>query len=102
MSLGSLGDAREGGFEVLEIAAVARPQVNRLTVGADRVEASGREERGAALVDEQRDLVCGMNRDLLCGMADAVGEDVLAARLAPSEGSCCVRLDIKQRAPKER
>ena len=55
-----------------------------------------------ALVDEQRDLVCGMNRDLLCGMADAVGEDVLAARLAPSEGSCCVRLDIKQRAPKDR
>jgi predicted ArsR family transcriptional regulator len=55
-----------------------------------------------ALVDEQRDLVCGMNRDLLCGMADAVGHDVLAARLAPSEGSCCVRLDTKQRAPKER
>src|SRR5688500_5794902 len=27
-----------------------------------------------ALVDEQRDLVCGMNRDLLCGMADAVGD----------------------------
>ena len=51
-----------------------------------------------ALVDEQRDLVCGMNRDLLCGMADAVGDDVLAARLAPSEGNCCVRLDTKQRA----
>jgi predicted ArsR family transcriptional regulator len=55
-----------------------------------------------ALVDEQRDLVCGMNRDLLCGMADAVGDDVLAARLAPSEGSCCVRLDTKQRATKDR
>jgi predicted ArsR family transcriptional regulator len=54
-----------------------------------------------ALVDEQRDLVCGMNRDLLCGMADAVGDDVLAARLAPAEGSCCVRLDTGQRAPKE-
>ena len=43
-----------------------------------------------------------MNRDLLCGMADAVGDDVLAARLAPSEGSCCVRLDTKQRAAKDR
>jgi predicted ArsR family transcriptional regulator len=55
-----------------------------------------------ALVDEQRDLVCGMNRDLLCGMADGVGDDVLAARLAPSEGTCCVRLDTKQRATKDR
>ena len=55
-----------------------------------------------ALVDEQRDLVCGMNRDLLCGMADGVGDEVMAARLAPSEGSCCVRLDVKQRARKDR
>jgi len=55
-----------------------------------------------ALVDEQRALVCGMNRDLLCGMADAVGDDVLAARLAPSDGNCCVRLDAKQGAPKAR
>jgi predicted ArsR family transcriptional regulator len=55
-----------------------------------------------ALVDEQRDLVCGMNRDFLGGMAEALGDDVLAARLAPSEGNCCVRLDIKQRASKDR
>ena len=55
-----------------------------------------------ALVNEQRDLVCGMNRDLLSGMADAVGGDVLAARLAPSEGNCCVRLDVNRRAPKGR
>jgi predicted ArsR family transcriptional regulator len=55
-----------------------------------------------ALVDEQRDLVCGMNHDLLCGMADAVGDGVLAARLAPSEGSCCVRLDTTQRVTKDR
>ena len=54
-----------------------------------------------ALVDEQRDLVCGMNRDFLCGMAEAVGDDVLAARLAPSEGNCCVRLDVARRAPKK-
>jgi predicted ArsR family transcriptional regulator len=56
-----------------------------------------------ALVDEQRELVCGMNRDLLCGMADAVGDDVVTARLAPSEGNCCVRLDASRpRAKKSR
>lgn len=55
-----------------------------------------------ALVDEQTDLVCGMNRDLLSGMADTVGDDVLGARLAPSEGNCCVRLEIRQRAAKDR
>ena len=45
-----------------------------------------------ALVDEQRDLVCGMNHDLLCGMTEAVGDEVLAARLEPSADTCCVRL----------
>ncbi|HKE75773.1 MAG TPA: transcriptional regulator [Acidimicrobiales bacterium] len=54
-----------------------------------------------ALVDEQRDLVCGMNRDLLGGLADAVGDDVLTARLAPSEGNCCVRLDTSLRTRKD-
>jgi predicted ArsR family transcriptional regulator len=52
-----------------------------------------------ALVDEQRELVCGMNHDLLCGMTEAVGENVLTARLAPSEGNCCVRLDANRRTP---
>ena len=55
-----------------------------------------------ALVDEQRDLVCGMNHDLLAGMANAVGDDVLAARLEPSAGNCCVRLDAHRRASKGR
>lgn len=55
-----------------------------------------------ALVEEQRDLVCGMNHDLLCGMAHAVDDDILAARLAPSEGNCCVRLDVHPRTPKDR
>jgi predicted ArsR family transcriptional regulator len=49
------------------------------------------------LVDEQRDLVCGMNHDLLSGMAAAVGDDVLSARLEPSEGNCCVRLTANER-----
>ena len=53
-----------------------------------------------ALVDEQRDLVCGMNHDLLCGMAEAVGDDLLTARLEPSEGNCCVRLSSDKRAAK--
>ncbi len=55
-----------------------------------------------ALVDEQRDLVCGMNHDLLCGMAAAVGDDVVTARLEPSEGNCCVRLAANRRAAKDR
>jgi predicted ArsR family transcriptional regulator len=54
-----------------------------------------------ALVDDHRDLVCGMNRDFLGGMAKAVGEGLLTARLEPSEGKCCVRLDtsVRRRAP---
>jgi len=55
-----------------------------------------------ALVDDQRDLVCGMNLDLLGGMADAVGDNLLSARLEPSEGNCCVRLDSNRRAPNVR
>jgi predicted ArsR family transcriptional regulator len=51
-----------------------------------------------ALVDQHRDLVCGMNHDLLSAMSAAVGDDVLAARLAPSEGNCCVRLDADEGA----
>jgi predicted ArsR family transcriptional regulator len=54
------------------------------------------------LVDEQRDLVCGMNHDLLCGMAAAVGDHVLAARREPSEGNCCVRLSANARVMKGR
>jgi predicted ArsR family transcriptional regulator len=52
-----------------------------------------------ALVDQQRDLVCGMNHDLLSGMTDALGDDVLTARLEPSDDHCCVRFDdIRRRA----
>jgi predicted ArsR family transcriptional regulator len=55
-----------------------------------------------ALVDEQRDLVCGMNHDLLAGMAEAVGNDLLTARLEPSPGVCCVRFDADGRTGKGR
>lgn len=54
-----------------------------------------------ALVDEQRDLVCGMNHDLLGGMAATVGDDVLAARLEPADGYCCVRLDANRRSARD-
>lgn len=53
-----------------------------------------------ALVDEHVELVCGMNHDLLCGMAEAIGDDVVTARMAPSEGNCCVRLEADRRALK--
>ena len=52
-----------------------------------------------ALVDQHIDLVCGMNHDLLSGMATAVGDDLLTARLAPSEGNCCVRLGPRGASP---
>jgi predicted ArsR family transcriptional regulator len=54
-----------------------------------------------ALVEEQRELVCGMNHDLLCGMSDAVGDDLLTARLVPSDGNCCVRLNTSRRTTKD-
>jgi predicted ArsR family transcriptional regulator len=55
-----------------------------------------------ALVDEQRDLVCGMNHDLLGGMAEAMGDDLLEARLEPSDGTCCVRLHARAPVAKDR
>jgi predicted ArsR family transcriptional regulator len=54
-----------------------------------------------ALVDDQRDLVCGMNHDLLSGVAAGVG-DVLEARLEPSDGACCVRLRADRQIDKGR
>jgi predicted ArsR family transcriptional regulator len=46
-----------------------------------------------ALAERHRDLVCGMNLELLSGVIDgAEGADVLAPRLAPQPGYCCVRM----------
>jgi predicted ArsR family transcriptional regulator len=46
------------------------------------------------LAEEHRDLVCGMNLDFLEGLLDGIGSaDQLGARLAPSPGYCCVRID---------
>ena len=41
------------------------------------------------LVEERRDLVCGMNHDLLCGMAGAVGDEVLASARAVGRPLLC-------------
>ena len=41
-----------------------------------------------------------MNHDLLTGLADALGDQVLNARLEASEGNCCVRLGADQPTPK--
>lgn len=44
-----------------------------------------------ALAKKHTDLVCGVNCTFVQGVADATGDD-LAARLAPQEGRCCVRV----------
>jgi len=43
-----------------------------------------------ALVDEHRDLTCGMNLALLEGLSTALGEHELVPRPDPREGYCCV------------
>jgi predicted ArsR family transcriptional regulator len=46
------------------------------------------------LAEAHRDLVCGMNLDFLQGLLEGMGPtDRLSARLAPSPGYCCVRID---------
>ncbi|MFF9120573.1 helix-turn-helix transcriptional regulator [Streptomyces massasporeus] len=46
-----------------------------------------------ALAREHTQTVCGMNLHLLRGLLDGFAESGLQARLAPSPGHCCVRLD---------
>jgi predicted ArsR family transcriptional regulator len=48
-----------------------------------------------ALAEDHRTLVCGMNLDLLAGLAEALPDDVLSARLEPSENACCVRFTVR-------
>lgn len=45
-----------------------------------------------ALVEEHRQLVCGMNLALAEGLVDGLGEDHVTARLDPRPGWCCVAL----------
>ncbi|MFJ7333092.1 helix-turn-helix transcriptional regulator [Streptomyces sp. NPDC101116] len=46
-----------------------------------------------ALAREHTQTVCGMNLHLLRGLLDGLAESGLRARLAPSPGHCCVRLE---------
>jgi predicted ArsR family transcriptional regulator len=46
-----------------------------------------------ALAREHTELVCGMNLRLLDGVLDGVASTGLAARLHPTAGRCCVRLE---------
>ncbi|MEU3888968.1 helix-turn-helix domain-containing protein [Streptomyces sp. NPDC029041] len=46
-----------------------------------------------ALAREHTQTVCGMNLHLLRGLLDGLAESGLQARLAPSPGHCCVRLE---------
>ena len=45
-----------------------------------------------ALVDDHRDLVCGMNLALASGILDGFGDPALNARLDPQPGHCCVAI----------
>ena len=45
------------------------------------------------LAQRQTQLVCGMNLRLLEGVVDGVPASGLAARLCPTEGACCVRME---------
>ena len=44
------------------------------------------------LVEDHRELVCGMNLDLLTGLVEQLPAAGLRAHLEPSETACCVRL----------
>ncbi len=45
------------------------------------------------LAREHTDLVCGMNLRLLDGLLEGAGAEELTARLQPTPGRCCVRLE---------
>lgn len=45
-----------------------------------------------ALVDDHRELVCGMNLALAEGLLDGLGDDRIHARLDPQPGLCCVAM----------
>ncbi|MGW6448282.1 helix-turn-helix transcriptional regulator [Lentzea sp. NPDC055074] len=46
-----------------------------------------------SLAKRHAQLVCGMNLCLVSGLLDGIGASGVSARLAPSPGHCCVRLD---------
>ena len=55
-----------------------------------------------ALVDDHRDLVCGMNLALAEGLLAGLGEERLEARLDPQPGMCCVAIAAGARESERR
>jgi len=55
-----------------------------------------------ALVDDHRQLVCGMNLALAEGLLDAIGDNRLVARLDPQPGLCCVAITAEGDGAPER
>ncbi len=51
-----------------------------------------------ALVDDHRDLVCGMNLALAEGIVEAMGDERLEPRLDPAPGTCCVAIGRSEAA----
>lgn len=51
-----------------------------------------------ALVEDHRELVCGMNLALAEGMIEGLGDDRITARLDAQPGRCCVVLDADRPA----
>lgn len=49
------------------------------------------------LAQEHTELVCGMNRHLLDGLLAGLAPTGLTARLNPTPGHCCIRLDPAER-----
>jgi predicted ArsR family transcriptional regulator len=45
-----------------------------------------------ALVEDETELVCGMNRAFIAGVLDGLQVDTLDAQLDPGPGRCCVRV----------
>jgi predicted ArsR family transcriptional regulator len=57
-----------------------------------------------SLAQKHTQLVCGMNLCLISGLLDGIEASSVTARLEPSEGHCCVRLDqaLEDQAPSSR
>jgi len=47
------------------------------------------------LAEAHRELVCGMNLEFLAGVLEGAADAGRRARLAPSPGTCCVRIDAR-------
>lgn len=52
-----------------------------------------------ALVDDHRDLVCGMNLGIAEGLLDGLAMEGVRARLDPRPGSCCVAIEVDRAKP---